>query len=308
MKNFILFATCAMLLLINQVGYAQADPLYRQNQTNAIMLNPAQAGANQFNEVNLTGQSTWAGFEGAPKTFAASANFKLDKGLGIAATAFTDQTGPVNHTNLGFNIAKHLKINKDWKLAVGLKTSISSLNVDLISLNTTVANDPLMQRQLSSGIRFDVAMGLLAHSENFYFGISQPRLMNINYFDVDMTNYVEAKGFVSYFGHNHKINDSYSIRSFVMYRHIPGNRLFLDFASTITLRDKIDLGLIYQFKSTTGIFAGININDNLYFGYTYSLPTSRIILASVQSHEFVLRFRFNQKNNSRAYTGARFFN
>jgi type IX secretion system PorP/SprF family membrane protein len=310
MKTIRLFVSFAVAISLSHDIMAQADPLYRQNQTNILMLNPAQAGSNEYNEINVLGSNSWVGFEGAPRTFAFSGNFNLNNGLGLGVTAFSDETGPVRHNNLGFNLAKHIKLNNHWKLSLGLKASVSSLNIDLTSLNTTVADDPLMQRQLSSGIRFDVGWGALAYSENFFVGVAQPRVLDIQFFDVDMVDYIESKGIIAYAGHNHKIKNQYDIRSFIMYRYIPGNPLFLDAGSTISITKTIDLGAIYQLNSAVGAFFGLNVSENLYFGYTYSYPTSKINRISIQSHEVLLRFKFNNdvsKNNNR-FVGPRFFN
>lgn len=310
MKTILFYFVFAATIILSHEIMAQADPLYRQNQTNIIMLNPAQAGANQQNEINVLGSNSWLGFEGAPRTFALSGNFNLNKGMGLGITAFSDETGPVRHNNLGFNLAKHIKLNMNWKLSLGLKASVSSLNIDLTSLNTTVSNDPSMQRQLSSGIRFDVGWGALAYSENFFIGLAQPRVLDVQFFDTDMVDYIESKGVIAYAGHNHKIKDRYDIRSFVMYRYIPGNPLFLDAGSTISLTKTFDLGAIYQLNSAVGAFLGLNVSESLYFGYTYSYPTSNINRISVQSHELLLRIKLSNdlsKNNSR-FVGPRFFN
>lgn len=310
MKTILFYSVFAVLVSLSHYTMAQADPLYRQNQTNIIILNPAQAGSNQHNEINVLGSNSWVGFEGAPRTFALSANFNLNKGMGLGITAFSDETGPVRHNNLGVNLAKHINLNSNWKLSIGLKASVSSLNIDLTSLNTTVDNDPLMQRQLSSGIRFDVGWGALAYSKNFFLGISQPRVLDIQFFDVDMVDYIESKGVVAYAGHNHKIKNKYDVRSFLMYRYIPGNPIFLDAGSTVSITKNIDLGAIYQLNSAVGAFFGLNITDNLYFGYTYSYPTSKINQISVQSHEILLRIKLNDElsNKNNKFVGPRFFN
>lgn len=310
MKTIIFYSALLTAISLSHNIMAQADPLYRQNQTNIIMLNPAQAGANEFNEINILGSNSWVGFEGAPRTFAFSANFNMNKGIGLGVTGFSDETGPVGHNNLALNLSKHINLNSNWKLSLGLKGSVSSLNIDLTSLNTTVDNDPLMQRHLSSGIRFDVGWGALAYSKNFFVGLSQPRVIDIQFFDVEMVDYIESKGVIAYAGHNHKIKNKYDIRSFLMYRYIPGNPLFLDFGSTVSITKNIDVGAIYQLNSAVGAFFGLNINENLYFGYTYSYPTSKINRISVQSHEVLLRFKFNNdlKMNRNKFVSPRFFN
>jgi type IX secretion system PorP/SprF family membrane protein len=308
MKTTIFCTTLSALLLFSLGGHSQADPLFRQNHTNSLLFNPAQAGVNNFHEVNILASNSWVGFEGAPRTYALSGNFSLKDGLGIGITAFTDETGPARHNNLGVNLAKHINISKSWKLALGLKGGVTSLNVNLPALSTTVANDPLMQKELISGMRLDMGWGLLAYNENYFVGVSQPRLFDVKFFAVDMADYIQTRGVVAYAGHFHKLNEKYDLRSFLMYRHIPNNPLFLDLGTTLSINKKIDVGAIYQWKSAVGAFLGANISQQLFVGYTYSYPTSRISQISMQSHEVILRFKFNGGANNTNFVGPRFFN
>lgn len=310
MKTILFYIALSLVFCLSHGVMAQADPLYRQNQTNILMLNPAQSGANDYNEINVLGSTSWVGFEGAPRTFAMSANFNLKESIGLGVTAFSDETGPARHNNVGLNLAKHINLNKQWRLSLGLKASVSSLNIDLQSLNTTVANDPLMQKNLSSGLRFDVGWGGLAYSENFFIGVSQPRVLDIQFFDANMVDYIESKGLIAYAGHSHTIKDKHAIRSFLMYRYIPGNPMFLDLGTTVSLTKTIDFGGIYQLNSALGAFLGLNVSDNLYFGYTYSYPTTKLNRISIQSHEVLLRIKLNDnfsKDRNR-FVGPRFFN
>lgn len=307
-KSKVLLALTASALLGATRGNSQIDPQYRQNITNALMLNPAQAGANQHNEINVVGSAAWIGFEGAPRTFALSGNINMDNAFGIGVTAHADQAGPVRNLNLGFNLAKHVRLSNRWNLSIGLNANISSLDVALNTLGTTVNNDPLMNHHLSSGLRFNLGWGALAYSDHFYIGISQPRVLDVQFSNVNMADYIQSNGIIGYIGHNHKLFTNQKIKSFIMYRYIPGSPMYLDAGTTVSLNNVLDLGLIYQFNSAAGIFAGINITDDFYFGYTYSIPTTEIRTVTIQSHEVLLRYKLKSKHSKKSGNSARFFN
>ncbi len=91
--------------------HGQADPSFRQNQFNILMLNPAQAGANSYNDISVLASRSLVGFTGAPKTYTASGNFRVFNNLGLGVTAFRDQLGPVTTTRGSLNLAYHLKMN-----------------------------------------------------------------------------------------------------------------------------------------------------------------------------------------------------
>ena len=49
-RNILLFA---LLTLVTLSVYGQADPSFRRNQFSALLINPAQAGANAADEVSI---------------------------------------------------------------------------------------------------------------------------------------------------------------------------------------------------------------------------------------------------------------
>ena len=91
---------CAAVLLITSSVNAQTDPSYRQYRFNALTLNPAQAGANSFNDISVLGTQYWVGMPGAPQTATISGNFKLFDNFGMGATVVADENGPVHSTNV----------------------------------------------------------------------------------------------------------------------------------------------------------------------------------------------------------------
>jgi len=124
-----------MLLSISTI-FGQSDPSYRQNQFNAMQLNPAQTGSNDRNEINVLTTESWIGMDGAPKTTTASGNFNATNRLGVGFVALNDQIGPVKTNRIGISSAYHLPLNKKWKMSIGLNGMVSNMTVDLPSLST----------------------------------------------------------------------------------------------------------------------------------------------------------------------------
>ena len=109
------------MLLSVSTTFGQSDPSYRQNQFNAMQLNPAQTGSNDRNEINVLTSESWIGIDGAPKTTTASGNFNATNRLGVGFVALNDQIGPVKTNRIGISGAYHLPLNKHWKMSIGLQ-------------------------------------------------------------------------------------------------------------------------------------------------------------------------------------------
>jgi type IX secretion system PorP/SprF family membrane protein len=304
MKNII-----ALLLILGSVGVfsAQSDPNYRRNQFSSLLLNPAQAGANGYDEVSVIASKSMVGFTGAPSTYSALANFKLMDNLGLGISGFNDKLGPINTTRLSVDLAYHIKLTSAWKMSIGLRAMGNATNIDLPSLLTTQELDPHMAYQLSSGNKLDAGWGLLVYHKKAYVGISQPRLMKSKFVNATMTDYVEAKGFVAYAGGDLPLNTKISVRPVVMFRSIKGLPKMLDFASTFTYNSLFDLGFNFQVGSNIGFLAGYELNKKLYFGYSYSYPINGVNRVSSQAHELMLRLKLNDKKSTK-FSGPRYFN
>lgn len=307
MKKLLLFST----LILSIVATAQFDPNFRQNKFNALLLNPAQAGANQFSEVTILGTQSWVGFEGAPRSLTASGNFNLKHNLGFGVSGHIDQLGPTRSSRLSADLAYHLKLNDNWTASLGLRAMISSIYVDLPSLTTTVANDPYMQQALVSGTMFDVGFGGLVYSKDYYFGVSMPRLARVNFMNVDMQQYVDRRGFVAYGGATFDIGAYMDFRPSIVSRYVASYPLLLDVNAMFTYDDTYDFGLNYQLLNSLGVVVGYHLGDQMSFGYAYSFPTSALNRISFQSHELVIKIKIlNQggDGSSKSSQSPRFFN
>lgn len=293
------------------IAQAQFNPNFRQNRFNALLLNPAQAGANEYSEVTLLGTQSWVQFDGAPRSLTASGNFNLKHNLGFGVTGHIDQLGPTRSSRLTGDMAYHLKLNESWKASIGLRAMISSIYVDLPSLTTTVADDPYMSQALVSGTLFDVGFGGLVYSDKYYFGVSMPRLAQIKFMNVDMQQYVDRRGFIAYGGASFDIADRMEFRPSLVGRYITSYPFLLDVNAMFTYDEKYDFGINYQLLNSVGLVLGYNLGDQLSMGYAYSIPTTTINRVSFQSHEIVLKFRIlNQGGgaSSGRSQSPRFFN
>jgi len=301
-----ILSTCAITFIsLNVIG--QVDPSYRNNQFNILMLNPAQAGANAYDDVSVLASKSMVGFTGAPRTVTASGSFRILDNVGLGLTAINDQLGPMVTTGGAINLAYHLKLDEQWRLAVGIKASISTLTVDLPSLTTTTHDDPHMEAVLSSGLQAGTGWGALLYSKSSYFGIAQPNILKRGFQNVNMGDYVNTLGIVAYTGTTLRINNDYSFRPSMVVRYVKSYPLYTNMNAMFTYRSKFDFGVNYELGSSLGLTTGFEVNKKLYFGYSYNIPTSSVNRISMQAHELVLRLKLNNQYGM-SFQGPRFFN
>ena len=307
MRKKLIFVTILSVIIGNSL-LGQLDPSFKQNQFNAMVLNPAQVGAENRSSISVNGQKSWLGIEGSPKTFNAMLNLNVTDKLGLGVLVLNDELGPVKTNRVGLSSAYHLKINKKWRASLGISTFISNTVVDLPSLTTTVLSDPHLQTVLNSGSQLRVGFGGLIYSEKVYFGISQPTAGEVEFVYSNMQNFIPTPSFVAYTGTSIDLNREWQFRPNLTYRFVKSMPTYLDMAATFTYDKTIDLGLTYQLMSGLGVLLGVEVNNLFYAGYSYTYPTSRLNTAASQSHEVSLRFKFGKEKKSFGFQSPRFFN
>jgi len=307
MKSIIAQLTVVLVISSVSTVSAQTLPGFRQYRFNALVLNPAQAGANDFSDVSVLGTQYWVGMPGAPQTATISGNFKVFDNFGIGADVISDNTGPAKSTNVDLMGAYHLKLGSKWKLSAGLKLSAINHSVITSELATYTSDDPDMMEDLSTGLSFNAGFGFLAYSKNLFVGFSMPRVASLRFDRMDMSNFVDDKGgYLAYGGGVININDQFQLRPSLLGLFGYGGPAVIDLNVTSTIKNLIDLGVSYQWKGNIGAIIGINIKEKIFVGYSYFYPINSLNRVSIQSHELALRLKFNKK--IKTADTPRFFN
>jgi len=308
MKKLAIQLTILSLGIISlEKAQSQTNPSFRQYRFNALALNPAQAGSNEYSDVSVVGTQYWVGMPGAPKTTTVSGNIRVFDNFGVGATFISDQTGPAQSTSFNILGAYHLKISNNWKISAGLKISAMNHSVITSELSTSTANDPDMMNNMTSGLSFNAGFGFLAYSKKLYVGFSLPRAASLRFNRMDMSNFLDKKGgYISYAGVNLDLGKNLELRPSVMAVFGYGGSLSLDINAVFTAKKLLDFGMTYHLKGSVGAIVGVNIKDRFYIGYSYAYPLNALNKVSIQSHELALRLKFNKA--VRTADSPRFFN
>ena len=96
-KNSLYYSFIAAVVALTPLN-AQQDPLFTQFMNNKLIYNPGYAGTPGGYCGALQYRKQWAGFEGAPTTFALAADASLMKAaklpVGLGVTIMQDKIGP----------------------------------------------------------------------------------------------------------------------------------------------------------------------------------------------------------------------
>ena len=306
MKKIII--AIAGLLSLNNSVQAQIEPMYGMYRFNALVVNPAQAGANRSSDLSLLTRWQWTAIDGAPKTHSLSLNLPVRQNLGFGVNLVSDNIGPVSDFYLSTDYAYQLPISKKTKISAGLRLSVINHRVDLASRSLVDQVDESFKTNLNSGFRVNPGLGFLIMNPKYFVGFSMPRLLKYSYGSIkDVSQYKDVQHSFLYAGYIHQLNREIVLRpSFISNMSVDAPLSF-DVNIMATFKSVIDAGLVYRKDDAIGLLLGYKFSNGLYAGYSYEYPVSDIRKVSYMTHELALRFAIKDYSNKRILT-PRYFN
>ena len=304
--------------------HGQSDPLYTQSWALPTLYNPAAAGSTDFLRIRGAARLQWIGIKNAPKSFTGAADipFKLlGRRWGGGVNITQEGIGLFSNTYVNGQISGRLKKMFGGELTIGLQVGYFGSTFrgsDVYIPNDDdyhESNDPSIPTQDVGGGTIDFGLGLQYVHPKFHTGVSilHPAAPKVK---------LNTKGSTS----STATSDNHEFETYV-------NRvLYLTAGSNIPIKNTLielqpDLIVASDLKTISGVlslkgwynrmfFGGIayrwndavSINlgaefKNFILGYSYDVPTSRILKASSGSHEIMVGYRmkldFSGKNRNR---------
>ena len=195
LKNKNLFCVLSMTLflhLISTTDLKAQDPQYSQFYAAPLSLNPAFAGNTQMTRFGLNYRNQWPSINANFTTYSAYFDHYFDmisSGVGFVITR--DQEGQVGYrsTSIGAQYAYQLRLSDKWLFRPGVQLGVINTNLDFSRLTFSTSFDPETQSfpnpsgetlPGNSTFLFDLSVGGILYSDNFWFGYSNYHLNQPN--------------------------------------------------------------------------------------------------------------------------------
>lgn len=292
MKKLILLSL-AMVSIANKVQ-AQQAPMYGQYVFNKCVINPANAGVDELNQIGVLYRQQWVGVKGAPRTTSIFYNTRLSKSLGTALSVYQDQIGPISDYHFQADLAGHIRISRYWNASVGLRVDGRMLSTDLSKLNLQDQTDPSFYNT-NSELLLNLGAGFTFYSDKSFIGLSVPSLFNqkTGSGSVNIVNY-EQHMFL-YGGYEFELNDQWSFQPSALAKFIVDAPIQLDLNAIMRYNETFDMGLMLRSTDAIGMLLGVALDNHWYMGYMYEYPLNDMRQLTIQSHEISLRYRWKSK-------------
>lgn len=280
-----------LLMLMVTKAKAQQEPQYTQNQFNSnLIINPAYAGASTCPSIGLRYRKQWAGFDGAPATFGLIAEKRMfSERLGVGLCFHYDMIGIDRTVTADLNIAYHLPVSENGKLALGFKLGAGFLHSDYTKLTNITPGDPLYGTTQNYTIPA-LGIGALYYTKKFYIGLTSPRLISFENATAGRTKIAEGH-YYAYSGVRLYLDDDFELRPVLLFKYQPKSPLEADLAADLWFKERVAFGAAYRTGDAVMVMLKVKWNK-IQVGYSYDINTSGLRYFNNGTHEIGIGFEF----------------
>ncbi len=289
---------------------AQKSPQLSQYMEFREVENPAMVAADDLMSVGGVYRLQWAGFRDAPTNFLLSVSYPLrigDKKHGLGLIFSRDDIGLFKNQGVLLQYSYRFKLTKG-ELGMGLNVGFLSQTFDKDGVDLTGGDGELLEgdeyhketdpfvngftSEEYSDIAFDVSFGCVYQTEKWFAGVS---VLHLSAPKVDLGSEQYQMYVPRCF---------YAAGGYTFETHTPGwtitpsAQFRTDFAlwqaelsGIFEYSKRVRGGISYRFGDAFVFLFGIDVIQGLRIGYSYDLPTSKMI-KSGGSHEVSLRYSF----------------
>jgi len=296
------------ILLGSLKGFAQQDPQYTQYMYNQSIINPAYAGINEYMSTGILYRSQWLGMEDAPKTGTVFLHTPVAKNLGVGASFINDNIGPVSENTVNVDVSYTIRLGKGHSLALGVKGSVSMLNIGLYSdINGTLPDktDPVFSEDSSSTL-FNAGVGAFYFTNKYYAGFSVVNLLQNAYYEEDNRAYGTDVAHMFFTGgYVFDLNREWKLKPSTMLKMAVESPISVDLSLNTLYDEKLEFGVTYRLQDSFGAMVNYKITPKLRIGYAYDYITSDLNYSTSGSHEVIVLFDIFYKK--KVSSSPRFF-
>ena len=282
---------------------AQFDPQIGQYMFLPTAYNPAAAGDDDLMKVAGMHRMQFTGIKNAPMTtyFSFASPFVIGKTKHAAGVRFlNDRFGLFSNQALHAQYAYRLKLGNGY-LAIGadlgfVNISFANDSVNLSKLNADYfsSSDPALPTgQGGNGMTFDLGLGLWYSASTWWVSASMSHLTYPTLHWSDESDFHLKGTMYLAGGYNWRLRNKNWVLKPSMLVMSDFREWDINIAMIAELKDRYRFGASYRILGNVGLILGMDIIAGLQIGYTYELPTSKLIYESYGSHELYLAYGFD---------------
>jgi type IX secretion system PorP/SprF family membrane protein len=309
MKLFINILAAMTLTLGSLSISAQQLPAFTHYMYNMLSVNPAYAGSRDALTVTALHRSQWVGFEGAPVTQTLTVHTPLEnEHIGLGLSVVNDKIGPTNNTSAFLYYSYIMRLTSKSKLAFGLGAGLNMFQANFDNLNLDMPVDPTFQNNFSNYMTPNFGLGVYYSRERFYAGISSPYLVENKYSTLNQVDQItvlgnERRQYYVIAGTILRLTESLALKPTTLIKVTQAAPIQADITASFIFMKKFILGGMWRTGDSMGVLVGLDITEQLHFGYSYDFSYGLTTTVYNQgTHEIMLRYDFIFSNKRQIHS------
>lgn len=285
---------------------AQQEEQFTQFMHYKLAFNPAAAGSEVSPIFTAVVRSQWLGLEGAPETQALTFNMPiLNQRSGAGGSLLRRSIGLNSDYELNGSYAYRPYLGRGW-LAIGIQGSMRLIRTDYTRATAIqpIESDAAIPMGIQSKLVPNFGVGIYYQDigDRFFFGVSVPRLLEVNIDLADAEGVISRETQHAYVmgGAKIKLIDTMVVlQPQVLVKIVRGAPFDADINFNVVFNNKFLAGLSYRtggskvnsFGESLALLLGIDLGQNLMFGISYDATLSELRKYANGSVEGVVRYR-----------------
>lgn len=308
-NNLIRLRSLAIAGLLVSVSAVQAQwfPEQYSYRFNSLLLNPAQAGADDKASLRLVSRWNFYSMPNAPTANSISVNLKLPKNLALGASFQDYRLGPAITQRISADLSYRARLGKNVFFQGGLRATYMNYSLSLVDLKRYTFEDPKFVSGFTREDMLDAGAGILFYSKKFFFGASIPQIRQ--YTSALPPEFSTLRRTYNvYGGYNIPLNKNFMLRPSILYRNYGSYYHLVDGNLQVSYKNKIHVGGWLRYERSMAASFGFDITDEWYLGYMITRPYGQAGAYGIPlTHEVSFRYQWNQAQFTDILVSPRFF-
>lgn len=286
--------TAVLLGFVTLSAVGQDFPQYTQYVNMQGLINPGYTGSRDYYSGLMDYRYQWVGFDASPRTLGFNFHGPVPvENLSAGIVVMAEKIGLNSNVDVALASAYAVQLNDDIRLSFGLQAGFSSLAFDMGSINISDPSDPVYQRSLDNYFRPNFGFGTFLHTEKYFAGFSMPRMLTHSTEreteSIKTSFSFKTMHMFLYGGYVFDVDEDFKVKPTLLMKSIYGSPIEFDLGAHAFYRDYGSLGLIFRTGSDIILATEFRVWEQLYVGYSFDYPLTKLNRVTWGSHEISLR-------------------
>jgi type IX secretion system PorP/SprF family membrane protein len=286
-----------IIAVTGSTAFSQQEYTYTFFGDNTSFFNPAAAGSKDYSSLTGAFRKQWVGFDGSPTSGGVTFDMPLKKvNMGVGAVVYQDHVGVTNQTNIGAMYSYHVKLNQKHRLSFGINAGMDLVNTKFDRLVYWDQDDEVYANDYVNVFVPHFGIGAYYYFDEFYAGISIPRMISMNSDQFNSINFSDAPSLVTHYyltaGYNFELKNDFSLKPSMLLKYTNNVMPQADVSLICYYKNMIGLGAAYKSLGFASTFLQYNYKDAVLVGYGFDFSLNPLQQYSKGSHEIMIQYRF----------------